>query len=75
MRPVKGIKKSGSCCCWSTTQMRVPSEVIPIEAAAALATETASAVVGNMGQAAGNNKATAKAGSRPGSSLAGSNSS
>jgi len=34
MWPVKGFKKSGSCCCWSTTQMRVPSEVIPIEAVA-----------------------------------------
>lgn len=42
--------------------MRVPSEVIPIEAAAALATETA---------AGSGNKATAKAGSRQ----AGSNSS
>lgn len=41
--------------------MRVPSEVIPIEAVAALATETASAA---PAAAAGGNKATAKAGSR-----------
>lgn len=67
MWPVKGIKKSGSCCCWSTTQMRVPSEVIPIEAVAALATETAAATTGSSSRqaaAAGGNKATAKAGSR-----------
>lgn len=50
MWPVKGIKKSGSCCCWSTTQMRVPSEVIPIEAVAALATETASAAPAAAGR-------------------------
>lgn len=43
--------------------MRVPSEVIPIEAVAALATETASAAPAAPA-AAGGNKATAKAGSR-----------
>lgn len=45
--------------------MRVPSEVIPIEAVAALATETASASASAApAAAAGGNKATAKAGSR-----------
>lgn len=43
--------------------MRVPSEVIPIEAVAALATETASAAPAPAAAADGN-KATAKAGSR-----------